>query len=177
MEQHDARRAAVVSATWSAGLGTLLSEFRLLYGANRHLHTVLTLMAAGPHTPAVGHLIGWARRETSTQLWRLERLFEYLDEDIGRRHCVGMAQILVGWDTATGSTRSQASLAATVSRAAHHLSAGYATAAAHARALGYPAVAAQLDQCVTDAASVGLRASQRGEMGIRDGGSRDHARP
>lgn len=178
MEPRDARRAPVVSATWSAGHGALLSELRHLYGANTHLHTALTLMAAGPHTPAVGHLIAWARREASTQLWRLERLFEYLDEDIGRRHCVGMAQILAGWDTATGVTRNRASLPATVSRAAHYLSTGYATAAAHARALGYPAVAAQLDQCVTDAASVGLRASQPGETVTgRVDASRDHAGP
>ncbi len=178
MEQHDARRVPEVSATWSAGHGALLSGLRHLYGANKHLHSALTLMAAGPHTPAVSHLIASAQREASTQLWRLERLFEYLDEEIGRRHCVGMARILAGWDTATGVTRSQASLAATVSHAAHYLSTLYAVAAARARVLGYPEVAAQLDQCVTDAASLGLRASQPGEAVIdRVDASRDHARP
>jgi ferritin-like metal-binding protein YciE len=155
MEPHDAGRASAGRATWSAGEGALLSDLRHLYGANTHLHTALTLMAAGPHTPAVSHLLAWARREASTQRWRLERLFEYLDEDIGRRHCSGMARILAGWDTATGVHRRQASLAATVSLAAHYLSTAYAAAAARARALGYPAVAAQLDQCVADAASLG----------------------
>jgi len=178
MEQHDARRVPEVSATWAAGHGALLSELRHLYGANKHLHAALTPTAAGPHTPAVGHLIALARREASTQLWRLERLFEDLDEEIGRRHCVGMARILAGWDAATGVTRSQASLAVTVSRAAHYLSTSYAVAAVRARALGYPEVAAQLDQCVTDAASLGLHASQPGKTAIdRVDASRDHARP
>ena len=162
MNQRDPQREPAMSATWPgpAGHGALLSELRHLYGANKHLHTALTLMAAGPHPPAVGYLIGGARREASTQLWRLEQLFAYLDEEIGRRHCVEMARILVGWDTATDVPRSPALLAATVSRAAHYLSSGYAAAAARARALGYPTVAAQLDQCVTDATSLGLRASQ-----------------
>lgn len=180
MNQRDPQREPAMSATWPgpAGHGALLSELRHLYGANKHLHTALTLMAAGPHPPAVGYLIGGARREASTQLWRLEQLFAYLDEEIGRRHCVEMARILVGWDTATDVPRSPALLAATVSRAAHYLSSGYAAAAARARALGYPTVAAQLDQCVTDATSLGLRASQPGEtVSGRDGESRDHARP
>ena len=181
MEQRDARRVPATSTTCSTGHDgvarvavpapvndvillhdALLGELRDLYGANTHLHTALTLMATGPHAPAVRVLIVCARRESSTQLWRLERIFGYLGEDIGRRHCLGMARILDGRDTATGRTRSDASIAATVLRAAHFLSAVYATAAARARALGYSEVASQLDECVTDAASLSRRVSRLG---------------
>lgn len=179
MAQRDAQREPAMSATWlgSPGHGALLSELRHLYGANKHLHAALTLMTAGSHPPAVSHLIAAARREASTQLWRLEQLFADLDEEIGRRHCLDMARILIGWDMATDVPRSPASVAATVARAAHYLSSGYAAAATRARALGYPAVAAQLNQCVTDAASLGLRAAQPGEsVGTRDDASRDQVR-
>lgn len=159
MEQLDARRALAMSAARLGSYGGVLSELCHLYGASKHLHTTLTLMAAGPHTPAVAHLIASARRESSTQLWRLERLFAHLDEEVGRRRCLGMARILEGRDTATGPHASEASICATVAQAAQYLAALYSTAAAHARALGYELVAAELDHCVSDTNALALRAS------------------
>lgn len=179
MEQLDARRAPALSVSRLGSHGGLLSELCHLYGACKHLHTTLTLMAAGPHTPAVTHLIGSARRESSTQLWRLERLFAHLDEEVGRRRCLGMAAILEGRDTATGLPRSEASVHTTVAQAAHYLAALYATAATHSRTLGYDVVAAELDQCASDTTALALRASHVGPPVPTDRTHRspDQARP
>ncbi len=163
MEQRDPRRAPAMSATRLGSYDGVLSELCHLYGASKHLHTTLTLMAAGPHTPAVAHLIATARRESSTQLWRIERLFAHLDEEVGRRRCFGMARILEGRDTATGPHPSEAAIYATVAQAAQYLAALYATAAAHARALGYEVVAAELDHCMSGTNALALRASHVGQ--------------
>jgi ferritin-like metal-binding protein YciE len=128
----------------------LVGELRDLYGAEKQLLSSLSRMGSKVRTVAMSEIVSRLLSDTSNHLWRLEEAFRLLDEDISRRHCLGMARIL--------DTRKQGQLvppeimvAATTHKATHFLSAVHATAAARARALGYYDVARLLDASAAEA--------------------------
>lgn len=137
----------------------LVAELRDLYMAGKQVVGFFSRLAAKPQSPSAGELIGAAQRDACNQLWRLEQAFAQLGEDLGGRHYRGMARLLDDRPVA-GHTPSDATIAATTCRAARHLAALSATAAARARALGYLDVAALLDQCGHDAVTLARRSCE-----------------
>ena len=150
----------------------LVDEIRDLYNAEKQLTKALPKMAKGATSEELREAFESHLEETESQVTRLERVFELLDEKPRGKHCAGMAGIIE-----EGSEKLQedmedsvldACLIASAQKVEHYEIGAYGTAIAWAEALELTEVAQVLQETLAEEKAADEKLSALAESGINE---------
>ena len=135
----------------------LTNSVQELYSAEQQQARVLPILVEAATSRSLRSALTHHLRETRQQARRLEQVFTLLDEPIRWARCPGVLGILEECQEATeehgGGAMRDAAILATAQRLDYYEMAAYGAAAAWAEAVGLPAVAELLNQCLDEEVS------------------------
>ena len=150
----------------------LVEEIKDLYSAEKQLVKALPKMAKGAESDELREAFESHLDETESQVTRLERIFELLDERPRAKHCAGMAGIVeesneILQEDMEGSVL-DACIIGSAQRVEHYEISAYGTAIAWAEALGLTEVAQLLNESLEEEKAADEKLSALAEAGIND---------
>jgi len=135
----------------------LTNSVKELYSSEQQQLRVLPTLVEAATSRSLRSALIHHQRETTHQVRRLEHVFTLLDEPIRWARCPGVLGILEECQEASeehvGGAMRDAAILATAQRLDYYEMAAYGAAAAWADALGLPAVAELLNQCLDEEVS------------------------
>jgi ferritin-like metal-binding protein YciE len=142
-----------------------LDELKDAYDGEKQLTKALAKLAKAATFPQLREAFESHLEETRTQIDRLERVFEVLDEPAKGQHCDGLAGIIEEGESLIAEdfddVTMDACLIAAGQRAEHYEMAAYGTLIAWAKAMGYDEIAELLEETLEEEQATTPGASAR----------------
>jgi ferritin-like metal-binding protein YciE len=150
----------------------LVDEIKDLYNAEKQLTKALPKMAENATNEDLRAALESHLAETETQIGRLERVFELLDEKPSGKHCAGMAGIIEEGNSMLEEDFEGAVMDACIiasgQRAEHYEIAAYGTCIAWAEALELTEVAELLNETLEEEKAADQKLSALAESDINE---------
>jgi ferritin-like metal-binding protein YciE len=157
-----------------------LDELKDAYDGEKQLTKALAKLAKAATFPQLREAFESHLEETRTQIDRLERVFEVLDEPAKGQHCDGLAGIIEEGESLIAEdfddVTMDACLIAAGQRAEHYEVAAYGTLIAWAKAMGYDEIAELLEETLEEEQAADQTLTQLAESEInQQAATRAHA--
>lgn len=147
-----------------------IDELKDAYDFEHQLLDALPKMEEAAHTGELRRAFGEHRRETESQVQRLEQVFRSLGREAERKTCKGMKGLIDEGEEyikARGDEATlDAALIAAAQRVEHYEIAVYGTLRTYAEALGYEDQARLLDQTLDEESAADERLTDLAQSGI-----------
>ncbi len=147
-----------------------VDELKDLYSAERQLLKALPRMAKGSTSDALRSAFENHLQQTEGHVERLEQIFERLEESPRGKKCKAMEGLVEEGEEALDNDGDgdvlDAGIIGAAQRVEHYEMAGYGTACAHAKALGYEDLASILSQTLQEEEDADRLLTQIAEGGV-----------
>lgn len=149
-----------------------LEQLRDTYDAEQQVLKALPKLVKAASSPRLQAAFEQHLRETRAQVERLERVFGSLEEEVGGKHCSGMAGILRESAAALANGFDERTIDACLIAASQHVEhyemASYGTLVAWSRIVGNHHVSDLLQESLLEEKTADLKLSALAEAGINE---------